>query len=80
MARGSTSGPALAAGPATLAARAQALGLTSVADAKRAMIRQRYYCPLCDCDFTAAQDAAVHLVLRQHPVLRLDDESKEALP
>jgi hypothetical protein len=60
--------------------KARSLGLQSLDDLKLAVLRQRptwwaggaYHCPLCDTDFTTAQRAAEHVVLEQHPVLRMD--------
>jgi hypothetical protein len=63
-----------------ISAKARALGLRSLDDLKLAVLRQRptwwagsaYHCPLCDADFTTPQRAAEHVVLEQHPVLRMD--------
>jgi hypothetical protein len=63
-----------------ISAKAQALGLYSLGDLKLEVLRQRsiwwagsaYHCPLCDADFAMAQRAAEHVVLEQHPVLRMD--------
>jgi len=64
----------------TVSARAQALGLFSLDDLKLEVLRQRpiwwagsaFHCPLCNVDFLTAQRAAEHVVLEQHPVLRMD--------
>ena len=63
-----------------LSARATALGLHTLQDLKMGVLRQRpawwlgsdYHCALCDLDFSSAQRAAEHVVLEQHPVLRMD--------
>lgn len=63
-----------------ISARAQAQGLHSVEDLKLAVLKQRrtwwqgssYHCPLCDLDFIDSRLAAEHVVLAQHPVLRMD--------
>ncbi len=63
-----------------ISARARALGLHSLDDLKLEVLRQRptwwagtkFHCPLCDVDFPTAQRAAEHVVLEQHPVLRID--------
>jgi hypothetical protein len=63
-----------------ISARARARGLHSLDDLKLEVLRQRptwwagatYHCPLCDVDFGTAQRAAEHVVLDQHPVLRMD--------
>lgn len=63
-----------------ISARARARGLYSLDDLKLAVLRQRpswwsgtsFHCPLCDLDFVSAQRAAEHVVLEQHPVLRMD--------
>lgn len=63
-----------------ISARAQALGLRTLDDLKIEVLRQRptwwagsaYHCPLCDVDFVSPQRAAEHVVLEQHPVLRMD--------
>lgn len=60
--------------------RAHARGLHSLDDLKAAVLRQRstwwqghiFHCPLCDLDFMDATGAAEHVVLHQHPVLRMD--------
>ena len=62
-----------------ISARAQALGLRSLDDLKIEVLRQRttwwagsaYHCPLCDVDFISPQRAAEHVVMDQHPVLRM---------
>ncbi|MBI4300177.1 MAG: C2H2-type zinc finger protein [Chloroflexi bacterium] len=66
-----------------LAASAQAMGLTTVTDAKAALLRQAaawwqgslYYCPLCDEEFREADAAARHLIGLKHPVLRWEAAS-----
>ena len=63
-----------------ISARARALGLRTLDDLKIEVLRQRttwwagsaYHCPLCDVDFVSPQRAAEHVVLEQHPVLRMD--------
>jgi hypothetical protein len=60
--------------------RAHAMGLHSLEDLKLTVLRQRstwwhgrtFHCPLCDLDFVDASGAAEHVVLQQHPVLRMD--------
>ncbi len=67
------------AGPA-ISARARSKGYQSIEDLKLAVLKQRptwwsgnsYHCPLCDIDFIDARRAAEHVVLEQHPVLRMD--------
>ena len=64
----------------TISTRAQAMGFHTLADVKMEVLRQRpiwwagkaYHCPLCDADFPTAQRAAEHVVLEQHPVLRMN--------
>jgi len=64
----------------TISPRAQSLGLHTLDDLKLAVLRQRptwwlgssYHCPLCDLDFANSQRAAEHVILEQHPVLRMD--------
>ena len=49
-------------------------------DLKLEVLKQRpawwlgnaYHCPLCEVDFIDPQRAAEHVVLEQHPVLRMD--------
>lgn len=63
-----------------LSQRAGALGLTTVNDAKMAVLRQqpvwwygsRYHCPVCEADFANPGSAAAHTIADQHPVLRMD--------
>ncbi|MGH2350380.1 MAG: hypothetical protein ACRDJN_02045 [Chloroflexota bacterium] len=63
-----------------MSSRARARGLYTLDDLKLAVLRQRrtwwlgraYHCPLCDLDFVDPQRAAEHVVLEQHPVLRMD--------
>ena len=65
---------------AAISARARSLGLHSLDDLKMEVLRQRptwwagsaYHCPLCDADFGTAQRAAEHVILEQHPVLRMN--------
>ncbi len=67
-------------GDEAISPRAQALGLRTLDDLKLEVLRQRttwwagsaYHCPLCDVDFISPQRAAEHVVLEQHPVLRMD--------
>jgi hypothetical protein len=69
----------MAPGPA-ISARAHARGLHTLDDLKLAVLRQRptwwlgnaFHCPLCDIDFLSSRRAAEHVVLDQHPVLRMD--------
>lgn len=68
------------AGEATISLRARAMGFHTLSDVKLEVLRQRpiwwagraYHCPLCDANFPTAQRAAEHVVLEQHPVLRMD--------
>ena len=63
-----------------ISARARARGLSTLEDLKLAVLKQRptwwqgnvYHCPLCDVDFLDSRRAAEHVVLEQHPVLRMD--------
>ena len=63
-----------------ISARARRLGLHSLSALKLAVLRQRrtwwagksYHCALCDVDFVDSRRAAEHVVLEQHPVLRMD--------
>ena len=60
--------------------RARARGLHSVDQLKATVLRQRstwwqgrtFHCALCDLDFLDATGAAEHVVVQQHPVLRMD--------
>jgi hypothetical protein len=64
----------------SVSARARARGYHTVEDLKLAVLAQRrtwwmgsaYHCPLCDLDFIDSRLAAEHVVLEQHPVLRMD--------
>ncbi|MBI3970969.1 MAG: hypothetical protein HY332_06740 [Chloroflexi bacterium] len=63
-----------------LSARARELGFETLDDLKLAVLKQRptwwlgnaYHCPVCDLDFIDSRRAAEHVVLEQHPVLRMD--------
>lgn len=65
---------------AGLSVRARAMRLRTVREARVAVLRQAdrwwgaplYHCPVCDRNFGDDQQAARHLVDRQHPVLRWD--------
>jgi hypothetical protein len=68
------------AGGGAVSDRARARGHRSVDDLKLAVLKQRttwwqgnaYHCGLCDLDFIDSRLAAEHVVLLQHPVLRVD--------
>jgi hypothetical protein len=63
-----------------ISARAHARGFHTLDALKLEVLRQRqtwwqghsFHCPLCDLDFMSSQRAAEHVVLEQHPVLRMD--------
>lgn len=71
---------ASAEGAGWLSLRAQRRGYQTVDDLKRAVLGQRahwwsgsaFHCALCDLDFISASRAAEHVVMEQHPVLRMD--------
>lgn len=61
--------------------KAHRRGLHSVEALKVAVLRQQqtwwrgksFHCPLCNMDFSDPGIAAEHIVMEQHPVLRMDD-------
>ena len=72
--------PGRGAAAPRISRRAQARGLHTLDDLKLEVLKQRpawwlgnaYHCPLCEVDFIDPQRAAEHVVLEQHPVLRMD--------
>jgi hypothetical protein len=64
----------------TVSQKARARGLHTMHELKLAVLRQRttwwsggsFHCPLCDLDFVEPRRAAEHIVVEQHPVLRMD--------
>ena len=71
-----------------ISARTRALGPDTLDDLKLAVLKQRpvwwqghaYICPLCDLDFFDTRRAAEHVIVEQHPVLRMNVPVDSASP